>query len=554
MREIKHHKNDASNEIGGFMKLEELRDRMVHFDPKKDDFSDMYDELEASYQQLMAMSEQLSHTDAHFSNLIKNMRDIVWVSDDQGEIQFINEIVSEILGYTKEEMIGRKLYEFMCPLHEYKYGMCRDVVALMNDIEFNRQEMWMLHKDGNTRKVLEVNTKHIKDENNPLEIQGVGRDITERIQIERKLTQKNRHMEFVSDISASITQNLSFNNLDQLIDETCKNIVTKVNVPLCTIRIKDHDDQLPLKAAYGRYRGEISKNPLDIHDKYLHTVVTDHQPLILTAEHIDDATPEVKQIFSSGKIKNLLILPLNTNEATVGIMAIGLDGQYNDDYTSLFSSLSNNLAFAIEKSKLYQNLKNYYMDIIMTLVAAMEAKDPYTQGHSLRVSEYAVKIAQEMNLPRGDIEEIEIAGILHDIGKIGISDVILGKPGNLTKEEFDVIKTHPTIGTKILDNIGISSSMRDAILYHHLRYDLTGYPETTEVKELPLFARIIGAADALDAMTSNRSYKKAMNCHEVKDEFTKHSGHQFCPDVVNVLFKILDQRGIIPLNECFDKA
>ena len=124
------------------MKLEELRERMVHFDPKKDDFSDMYDELEASYQQLMAMSEQLSHTDAHFSNLIKNMRDIVWVSDDHGEIQFINEIVSEILGYTKEEMIGRKLYEFMCPLHEYKHGMCRDVVALMNDIEFNRQEMW----------------------------------------------------------------------------------------------------------------------------------------------------------------------------------------------------------------------------------------------------------------------------------------------------------------------------------------------------------------------------------------------------------------------------
>ena len=535
------------------MKLEELRERMVHFDPKKDDFSDMYDELEASYQQLMAMSEQLSHTDAHFSNLIKNMRDIVWVSDDHGEIQFINEIVSEILGYTKEEMIGRKLYEFMCPLHEYKHGMCRDVVALMNDIEFNRQEMWMLHKDGNTRKVLEVNTKHIKDENSPLEIQGVGRDITERIQIERKLTQKNRHMEFVSDISASITQNLSFNNLDQLMDETCKNIVTTVNVPLCTIRIKDHEEQLTLKAAYGRYKGVISKSPLDIHDKYIQSVVADHQPLILTAEHIDDATPEVKQVFSSGKIKNLLILPLNTNEATVGIMAIGLDSQYNDDYTSLFSSLSNNLAFAIEKSKLYQNLKNYYMDIIMTLVAAMEAKDPYTQGHSLRVSEYAVKIAQELNLPKGDIEEIEIAGILHDIGKIGISDVILGKPGSLTKEEFDVIKTHPTISIKILDNIGISRSMREAILYHHLRYDLTGYPETTDVDHLPLFARIIGAADALDAMTSNRSYKKAMNCDEVKAEFSKHSGHQFCPDVVNVLFKILDQRGIIPFNECFDK-
>ena len=190
------------------MKLEELRVRMTSFDPDKDNLTDMYDELEASYQQLLAMSEQLSHTDAHYSNLIKNMRDIVWVSDEHGEIQFINEIVFEILGYQKEEMIGRKLYEFMCPLHEYKHGMCRDVVSLMNDIEFNRQEMWMLHKDGNTRKVLEVNTKHIKEDNLPLEIQGVGRDITERIQIERKLIQKNRHMAFISEISASITQNL----------------------------------------------------------------------------------------------------------------------------------------------------------------------------------------------------------------------------------------------------------------------------------------------------------------------------------------------------------
>ncbi|WP_353106495.1 HD domain-containing phosphohydrolase [Acetoanaerobium noterae] len=534
------------------MKIEELKIKMLQFNPGKDNFSDMYEELEASYQQLLAMSEQLSHTDAHFSQLIKNMRDIVWVSNNQGEIQFINEIVSEILGYSKDEMIGRKLYEFMCPLHEYRYGRCKDIVALMNELEFNRQEMWMLHKDGNTRKVLEVNTKHIKEANNPLEIQGVGRDITDRIQIERKLAQKNRHMEFVSQISASITQNLSFTNLDQLIEDTCKNIVTNVNVPLCTIRIKDSQNYLILKAAYGRYKSEISSNPFNLSENYFKTIMKDKQPLILTSENVKEATQEVKTVFNNGKIKNLLILPLNTNESTVGIMAIGLDAEFSNEYTSLFASLSNNLAFAIEKSRLYQNLKNYYMNIIMTLVAAMEAKDTYTQGHSLRVSEYAVKIAKALNLSKIDIEEIEIAGILHDIGKIGISDYILGKPGCLTKEEFDIIKTHPTIGMKILDNIGVSSSMRDAILYHHLRYDLKGYPENTEIKELPLFARIIGVADALDAMTSNRSYKKAMNCSDVKAEFSKHSGHQFCPNVVEILFKILDEKGIIPLNECFD--
>lgn len=532
------------------MKLDNLRDRIASFEPSKDDIHEIYEELEASYQQLLAITEQLSNTENQYGLLIQNMSDIVWIADTEGEIRYINTIVLDILGYKAEEMIGRKLYEFMCPLHEYKAGSCKDVVMLMAGIEFKRTEMWMLHSDGNTRKVLEVNTKHIILNDEIVEIQGVGRDITERIQIERKINQKNKQMQVISDISTSISQNFTLNNLDQLISDTCRNIVSTAKVSICSARLINDDGKLWLKASFGKYKDDISKSPLNADDVFLSSVINDHQPLLLNRASIHAATPEVQSVFKKGRIKNLLVLPLNTNEATVGIMGIGVDGDYDDDYTPLFASLANNLAFAIEKSQLYKNQKAFYLNIIMTLVAAMEAKDPYTQGHSLRVSEYAVKIAEAMGLAKSDIEEVEISGILHDIGKIGISDAILTKPGPLTIDEFKIIKTHPSIGMKILENISLSKNIRDGILYHHLRCDLKGYPQGDPLTTLPLFARIIGAADALDAMTSHRAYKNAMQCDEVIQEFRKYSGTQFCPDVVKVVLRLLEKKIIIPLNEC----
>lgn len=534
------------------MKLDDLRSRMLSFDSKDESFTEIYEELEASYQQMLAMADQLSHAEKHYELLIQNMSDIVWVANTEGEITYINTVVEDILGYNRTEMIGRKMYEFMCPLHTYKEGFCRDVVQLMNEKEFHRHEMWMLHKDGNTRKVIEVNTKQLFYDGRLSEIQGVGRDISDRIQIQRKIQQKNRQMKFIEDISTAINSHRSLEHLDRLLIETCKNIVNTVNVPLCTIRLKDESDQLQLKAAFGRYKDIISKGPLDGNESYLKSVMKDKLPLIIDKETAAETSDDVRAIFKQDQIKNLLILPISTHEVTIGTMAIGVEGLYDSDYSPLYTSLANNLAFAIEKSKLYQDQKAYYINIIMTLVAAMEAKDSYTQGHSFRVSEYAVKIAEHMGLSAAEVEEIQISGILHDIGKIGISDLILTKPGLLSPEEYEEVKKHPSIGMRILDKIGLSDNIRDGILYHHLRFDLEGYPEdiTASLTEQPLFARIIGAADALDAMTSHRVYKSAMNCQEVRAELKRCAGTQFCNVVVEALIDLLENRLIITMNEC----
>ncbi len=190
--------------------------------------------------------------------------------------------------------------------------------------------------------------------------------------------------------------------------------------------------------------------------------------------------------------------------------------------------------------QLYIESKQVYMRTISSLSKAIEAKDRYTEGHSQRVSYYAEAIARAMHLRDSAIEEIRIAALLHDIGKIGIDDNVLNKPSSLSPEEFDEIKRHPVIGRKIIDEIHLSNTINAAVLYHHCNYDATGYPsDGPGPGKLPLAACIIAVADAFDAMTSDRPYRSGMSAEKAMSILKENSGTQFCPEVVDVMEKIL---------------
>lgn len=501
---------------------------------------EVFEELEASYQQLLAMSEQLEQSEKKYALLIQNMNDIVWISDPDGTIIYINHYVTELLGYNRDEMIGRPLYAFMCPLHNYKSGPCQNVVALMAIQDFDHEELWMLHKDGNTRKVLEVNSKRVFWNDEVVEIQGVGRDITERIQIQRKINKRNKQMDFINELSMAITTNLSLNDLDGLLNDICKNIVNVMHVPLCTVRLIE-DESLHLKSVCGKIKHLVNTSPMPIIGWESEIAFKTGEPVVTQLDAITKDHLHFNSILRENKIETVTTIPLIANEKPLGVLIISTDESYDQDYVMTLSSIANNIAFAIEKSNLYRDLKQFYVKIITTLVAAIEAKDTYTQGHSMRVSNYAVKISKQMGLSKDAIEEIEIAGLLHDVGKIGISDTILTKPGRLTQEEYEVIKNHPLIGAKILEPIGLSDNIMFAVKQHHLRFDLTGYPHTPDLEHITLYARIIGVADALDAMTSNRSYKSMITTEQAIEELLAYSGTQFCPEVVNATVDYLSK-------------
>ncbi len=186
-----------------------------------------------------------------------------------------------------------------------------------------------------------------------------------------------------------------------------------------------------------------------------------------------------------------------------------------------------------------EELEKAYLDTIGILRYTVEAKDPYTRGHSDRVSEYSILIGRKMGLDDSTLHILKIGGLFHDIGKIGIPDSILLKDSKLSTDEYSQIKNHPSIGAHILGNTEIFADILPIIKYHHERYDGHGYPSQLSGDSIPLVARISAVADTFDAMTSKRTYRNALPLDVVSAEIEKCSGTQFDPEVANVFLDIL---------------
>ena len=197
------------------------------------------------------------------------------------------------------------------------------------------------------------------------------------------------------------------------------------------------------------------------------------------------------------------------------------------------------LLLARRSFELYTKMRKMYLETIRALAAAIDAKDPYTKGHSERVAQLSVALAQDLHLSDRDIENIEYTALLHDIGKIGIDDRILGKSSKLSNEEFKKIKEHPIVGANIIEPVDFLKNSYEAIYHHHERYNGGGYPDGLKAKDIPLCARIIAVADAYDAMGSDRPYRKKLSKEKILKEFTEQSGKQFDPQIVNALMSIL---------------
>ena len=189
-----------------------------------------------------------------------------------------------------------------------------------------------------------------------------------------------------------------------------------------------------------------------------------------------------------------------------------------------------------------EKLEKAYLDTVQTLRYTIEAKDPYTRGHSDRVSAYSVLLGQELGLPDDQLKTLKVGGLFHDIGKIGIPDSILLKESRLTDNEYSQIKNHPSIGAHILCNASVFQEIIPIVKHHHERYDGNGYPSKLAGEQIPYLARITAVVDAFDAMTSKRAYRDAIPIETVKKEIKKCSGSQFDPVMADAFLNILNNK------------
>jgi putative nucleotidyltransferase with HDIG domain len=205
------------------------------------------------------------------------------------------------------------------------------------------------------------------------------------------------------------------------------------------------------------------------------------------------------------------------------------------------SFITQKAASSIENIALYENIYENLFFTMFAFVTALEVRDLYTRRHSTRVAILAQMIAEEMGCTEEELDMINVAGSLHDIGKIGIRDDILLKPGRLTEDEYEKIKEHPAIGADIISKLGLWDRESKIIRHHHERFDGTGYPDGLKGKQIPKLARILSVADCYDAMASDRAYRNKMEKHVVLDIIIENSGTQFDPEVVAVFRQMADQ-------------
>ena len=243
-------------------------------------------------------------------------------------------------------------------------------------------------------------------------------------------------------------------------------------------------------------------------------------------------------------IRQAVIVPLTEGENLFGWLA-AFNHQQNKEFGSseanLLSSVATILGIHAGNLELYRQQAEFLAGVVRALTSAIDAKDPYTCGHSDRVARIAVRLADQMGMSAAELENIYLSGLLHDIGKIGIDDQVLRKPGRLTESEYEHIKMHAEIGYRILKDLKQLGQVLPAVRHHHEAWNGTGYPFGLQGEEIPLVARIVAVADAFDAMSSDRPYRKGMADDKLDEIFRSGAGRQWDADIVDAFFAVRDE-------------
>jgi putative nucleotidyltransferase with HDIG domain len=261
-----------------------------------------------------------------------------------------------------------------------------------------------------------------------------------------------------------------------------------------------------------------------------------------TIKLIDQETKELRVRASSGVAEQgraTVDVPLRVGDRTIGVFELAADKAFEPEERRMLETLASQAAIAIENARLFDETQRTYYETLRSLAGALEARDAYTQGHSERVAKLSMRIAEKLGLPEEDRKEIYSAALLHDIGKIGVRDEVLLKPGRLTPEEMSIIREHPIFGDAILGPLKFLGKVSGMVKHHHERWDGKGYPDGLRAEDIPLASRIVAVADSFDALTSDRPYRDRKTLGETLRIVREESGKQFDPRVVQALLGVL---------------
>jgi response regulator RpfG family c-di-GMP phosphodiesterase len=261
--------------------------------------------------------------------------------------------------------------------------------------------------------------------------------------------------------------------------------------------------------------------------------------------YVLESDPEVRFVSEEASFSwSLMAAPMLSKDQKIGVVILVRDQKqplYTKDDLQLLSVFCSQTASLIENARLYGQMRDMNREVIRSFAQAVEAKDIYTRGHSDQVAYYATKLGRSLSLSKHELNNLYLAGIVHDIGKIGVPDHILNKPDSLTDEEFTIMKRHPEVGRNILAQVASLQEILPTIYHHHERIDGRGYPEGLRDEQIPFLSKVIGVVDAFEAMTSDRAYRQAMSWPVVKDILLSGAGTQWDRELVNRWLEIVER-------------
>ncbi|GAU75771.1 HD-GYP domain-containing protein [Fusibacter sp. 3D3] len=455
--------------------------------------------------------------------LFDTVNEIVFLINREGDILEVNRTFENTLGFKKDEIVGKSIRSIMID----KSKTLKELTTHCSEPLFLNFRMSSF--DSKVSQFLNVKIEALT---NGCYLY-IGKSINDEITLQSRILRKNRELEYINQINSALISNWGLN---ELLINIINRIDSLFNIIFGTIRIKNDNGFWELKAQ--TEKGEF------YHDLYIEDVNTYYESDIIMDSEIKII--EVDEVYRkehhySDNLKQILIAPMETEGEIISILALGIERDLNSNDINILKMFKNQASVVIQRALLYDQLRKQYFNTIHALVNVIEAKDKYTEGHSRRVSRFSVEIALEMGYSNEELENIEIAGLLHDVGKVGIHQSILTKQGELSLEEYEIIKQHPEKGIQILKSIKLNPQIMEGILYHHVRYDLKGYPRVQTLQELPEYAGIIGVADAFDAITSERSYSQAETIYEGLEELIRNKGTQFIPVIIDAFEKIVMQ-------------
>lgn len=485
--------------------------------------SDYVLEIEEKNQELSIAKEKISVEHSLFQTTIHSLGDAVISTDKFGKIRIMNHVAESLTGWSWKEAKGKRFDEVFRIINELTRETCTcpvEKVLCHGQVVQLEEHTLLIHKSGQETPI-EDSAAPIKDKEG---------NINGAVIVFRDFTEKKQKQEEILFLSYHDQLTGLYNR--RYFEEELKRIDVKRYLPL-SVAMVDINGLKLTNDAFGHLAGDAILTKvaeiLKLECRANHTIARiggDEFIILLPNTTEEEAENLIKRIYktTAGEIFHNIIISIS----------IGFDTKLSLDRSIeevLIKAEENMYRKKISES---QSMRNKTIQVILK---TLNEKNEREKIHSERVSKISRAIGEMMNLDEEAVKEIATAGLMHDIGKIIISDDILNKPGKITEAEYQEIKRHTESGYQILRSVDAYSSLAENVLYHHERWDGRGYPRGLQGEEIPLIARIIAIADSYEAMTSNRPYREALSHEEAINELIRNSGTQFDPKIINLFIK-----------------